>query len=476
MQGSYASPGPAQGTKHAGVDHAGVDHAGIDHAGGAYQASAAAEVRRGMLRVGAASLGLSGGYTALFAGTAGVFLLPVATALGTGRGVASTCMALASLGLAVSSPLAGRLMDRYGQLRVIGWSIVLFALGMLAMSTGPLTPYAVGTKTFLIGLLGVATSPVGYLSILAHSFERRVGLAFGIASIGAGIGAALAPLFAGWITRTQGWQVAYAMLAGVALVLGFLALRLLRGIDNKTGAPQLPGHKGLVEGSAVTHATAATSVRPPPANTSMTPPAASHATGDSAAQAFSNWRFWLMGLCVALVAAVGLGAIVHVPALLSDNGVSAEMAAAGGAFAAVGLTAGRFLAGVLLDIAPARILAAGAFLLGAGGVLILGTSSAATPYWQVALGAALTAMLIGAEGDLVPFLVKRYFGLKSFGAVYGCLISLFCLGTLAGPILLGVAFDRFHGYSYAMAVAGIICAACSLLILAVGPYRYPHTS
>ena len=85
-------------------------------------------------------------------------------------------------------------------------------------------------------------------------------------------------------------------------------------------------------------------------------------------------------------------------------------------------------------------------------------------------------MLIGAEGDLVPFLVKRYFGLKSFGAVYGCLISLFCLGTLAGPILLGVAFDRFHGYGYAMAVAGVICVACSLLILAVGPYRYPHTS
>ncbi|WP_158219271.1 MULTISPECIES: MFS transporter [unclassified Achromobacter] len=467
MQGSYAGPGPAEGVNNgggelAGVRHAALGHAGSGHAsrepaslehagtgrvGGAHEGRGAAEVRRGMLRVGAASLGLSGGYTALFAGTAGVFLLPVATALGTGRGVAATCMALASLGLAVSSPLAGRLMDRYGHLRVIGWSIVLFALGLLAMSTGPLTPYAVGTKTFLIGLLGVATSPVGYLSILAHSFERRVGLAFGIASIGAGIGAALAPLFAGWVTRHQGWQTAYALLAGVALVLGFLAIRLLRGIDDETSPAR-------------------------PAAVSPTP----HVAGDTAAQAFGNWRFWLMGLCVALVAAVGLGAIVHVPALLSDNGVSPEMAAAGGAFAAVGLTAGRFLAGVLLDIAPARVLAAGAFLLGACGVAILGTSSADTPYWQLALGAGLTAMLIGAEGDLVPFLVKRYFGLKSFGAVYGCLISLFCLGTLAGPILLGVAFDRFHGYGYAMAVSGVVCVACSLLILAVGPYRYPHTS
>ncbi|WP_233234970.1 MFS transporter [Bordetella sp. LUAb4] len=466
MQGSYASPGPAEGVEHAGVESARGPHAGLDHAGGAHAAGKASQMRRGMLRVGAASLGLSGGYTALFAGTAGVFLLPVATALGTGRGVAATCMALASLGLAVSSPLAGRLMDRYGHLRVIGWSIVLFALGMLAMATGPLTPYAVGTKTFLIGLLGVATSPVGYLSILAHSFERRVGLAFGIASIGAGIGAALAPLFAGWVTRHQGWQMAYAMLAGVALVLGFLAIHLLRGIDDETGARQVMGRRKPVKGAAV-----------PPAATRPASSAASlHVTGDTAAHAFGNWRFWLMGLCVALVAAVGLGAIVHVPALLSDNGVSPEMAAAGGAFAAVGLTAGRFFAGVLLDIAPARVLAAGAFLLGTCGVAILGTSSAATPYWQVALGAALTALLIGAEGDLVPFLVKRYFGLKSFGAVYGCLISLFCLGTLAGPILMGVAFDRFHGYGHAMAVAGVICAACSLLILAIGPYRYPHTS
>jgi MFS family permease len=402
-----------------------------------------AQSRRSIFLVGAASLGLSGGYTALFAGTAGVFLLPVADALGTGRGVAASCMALASLGLAVSSPLAGRLMDRYGHHRVIGVSIVLFVLGLLSMAVGPLDPYAVGTKTFLLGLLGVATSPVGYLSILAHTFERRVGLAFGMASIGAGVGAALAPMFTGWVIRNQGWQAAYAMLAVVAVVLGSIALLILRRLDKTDTAAGRSGVKAM------------------------------HGIGDEPGQAFRNPRFWLMALCVALVAAVGLGSIVHVPALLQDNGVSPEMAAAGAAFGAVGLTAGRFLAGVLLDIVPARVLAACVFLLGACGVALLGTATPATPYAQLAMGAALTAMLIGAEGDLVPFFVKRYFGLKSFGAVYGCLISLFCLGTLLGPVLYGVAFDIFHGYGYVMIGAGSVCVVCALLILLIGPYRYP---
>lgn len=404
-----------------------------------------AQNRRSISLVAATSLGLAGGYTALFAGTTGVFLLPIAQSLEVGRGTAASCMALASLGLAVSSPVAGRLMDRYGYQRVIGVSIICFVIGLLLLAAGPLTTTALATKAFLLGLLGVATSPVGYLPILAYAFERRVGLAFGIASIGAGIGAALAPLFTGWMIRHYDWQTAYLLLAAVATVIGFLAHTMLRRIPAQAQAADAPAQAG---------------------------PAAS-LTGDAPRTAFTNPRFWLIGVCVALIAAVGLGSIVHVPALLSDNGVSPEMAAAGAAFSAIGLTMGRFLVGLLLDYIPARVLAAVVFLLGGCGVALLGTAAHDTPYMQLALGAMLTGMLIGAEGDLVPFFVKRYFGLKNFGAIYGVLISLFCLGTMFGPALYGLAFDRFHSYDLVMLTAGIVCAACAVGILLIGAYRYP---
>ncbi|AMH05048.2 hypothetical protein AL509_08750 [Achromobacter xylosoxidans] len=404
-----------------------------------------AQSRRSIALVAATSLGLAGGYTALFAGTTGVFLLPIAQSLEVGRGTAASCMALASLGLAVSSPVAGRLMDRYGYQRVIGVSIICFVLALLLMAAGPLTTTALGSKTFLLGLLGVATSPVGYLPILAYAFERRVGLAFGIASIGAGIGAALAPLFTGLMIRHYDWQTAYLLLAAIAAVIGYVAHAMLRRIPAQAQAMQ-----------------ASTDAKP-----------AASLTGDAPKIAFANPRFWLIGLCVALIAAVGLGSIVHVPALLSDNGVSPEMAAAGAAFSAIGLTTGRFLVGLLLDLITARVLAAAVFLLGGCGVALLGTATQDTPYLQLALGAMLTGMLIGAEGDLVPFFVKRYFGLKNFGAIYGVLISLFCLGTMFGPALYGLAFDRFHSYDMVMMTAGIVCAVCAFGILMIGAYRYP---
>ncbi|WP_322062088.1 MFS transporter [Paraburkholderia sp. J63] len=378
--------------------------------------------------------------------------MPIAASLGTGRAVASSCMALSSLGLAVSSPLVGRLMDRYGALRVIRVSIVLFVLCLLSLSIGPIVPQALAAKIFLLGLLGVGTSPVGYLPVLAHSFERRLGLAFGVASIGAGVGAAVAPVMAGRAIKAYGWQSAYLILAVVAALLGWVAFELLRrsglGIERRK-----------IERAALSDRIA--------------PNVRRDAHGR---QALLSLRFWLIGVSIALVAAVGLGSMVHIPALLIDKGMSAQAAAAGSAFAAIGLTIGRFAAGMLLDYLPARILSACIFALGACGAWILAFASHGSPLPLLALGAALTGALIGAEGDLVPFLVKRYFGIESFGLVYGFMISVFCLGTLGGPIVYGMAFDKFHSYRAVMSVAGGACLLGALGILLIGPYRYPARS
>ncbi|MDR5761376.1 MFS transporter [Caballeronia sp. LZ035] len=411
-------------------------------------AASSSEAQHSVLRSAilllATSLGLAGGYTSLFAGTTGVFLLPIASSLGSGRAVASTCLAMASLGLALGAPIAGKLMDRYGAYRVIAWSLALFVASLLLICVGPATPMLIGFKTFVIGLLAVATSPVGYLPILARSFERRTGFAFGVASIGAGIGAASAPWVARWAMTRYGWEQAYAVLGVLAAVMGMAALLLLR-VDRQATLPIPAASRG-----------------------------GQHGPSNSLRESLAEPRFWIISISIAIVAAVGLGSIVHIPALLTDKGLSANQAVAGAAFSAIGLTIGRFGAGVLLDIVPARVVACGAFLLGAVGGLILATSSNNPSYALLATGAALTGMLVGAEGDLMPFLVKRYFGLSSFGSVYGVMISLFCLGTLGGPILFGIAFDRLQSYTPVMMFASAACVVSAFAITLIGPYRYPR--
>jgi MFS family permease len=348
--------------------------------------------------VAAASLGMCGGYTALFGGTTGVFLLPVAATLGVGRGSASAIMGLSLLGVAVGSPLAGKLMDRLGVRMVVGASVLLFVVALMLLAPGPMNTIAMSIKVFVLGLVGVATSPVGYLPILARTFERRLGLALGIASVGLGLGSAVSPVLAVAVIRRFGWRVAYLSLSGIALLLGLTALYLIFGVG------MLKGGVGRANRANATQLKALQSTDLP---------------GDTTRASLTSARFWIMGMSLALVSAVGIGNMVHIPALLQDHGVPRPMAAAGATFAALGVMCGRLFSGALLDVVKTRFVAALIFIVGALGIGLLATAGPSTPYALLGFGAALTGMLVGAEGDRMPYLVRRYFGLKAFGRGYG---------------------------------------------------------
>jgi MFS family permease len=398
--------------------------------------------------VGAAAIGMCGGYTALFASTVGVFLLPVATSLGVGRGTASAVMGLSLLGIAFGSPLAGKLIDRFGVAAVVSGSVFLFAVALMSLAIGPMTITGLSVKVFLLGLVSVATSPVGYLPILARTFERRLGLALGMASVGLGIGSALSPMFAGAMIARFGWHTAYLFLSGLAVLLGAAALYIVFGSSTLAAVRSAAA---AARGNALTNA---------------------ELPGDSARIALSSGRFWLIGASLALVSAVGIGNLVHIPSLLSDHGLSRPVAATGATFAAIGVMCGRLMAGVLLDVMKARYVAALIFAIGGAGIGLLASAGPASSYALFAFGATLTGLLVGAEGDLMPYLVRRYFGLKAFGLVYGLLVSIFSLGGLAGPVLYGVAFDRFGNYSAVLGASVVGCLLGAIGMLCIGSYRY----
>lgn len=405
-------------------------------------------LRQSVLLVIGVAVGMCGGYTALFASTTGVFLLPVAHSLASGREAASAVMSLSLLGLAVGSPLTGMLMDRYGVRAVVSASVILFAAALVWLAAGSVGTATLSLKVFALGLVGVATSPVGYLPILTRTFDRRLGLALGLASVGLGAGSAASPIFAAWAIGRFGWQMAYLVLAGSAVALGVVALYLVFGS---------PWFK-YREGDEVTM------------RLDTTP--GGELTGDTATASLTTGRFWLMSFSLALISAVGIGNMVHIPALFHDHGVARPLAAAGATFTAIGVMCGRLCCGALLDVMKARYVAALIFVAGAVGIGLLADAGPLTPYAVLALGAALTGLLIGAEGDLMPYLVRRYFGLKSFGIVYGLLVSLFSLGGLAGPIIYGAAYDHFGSYTVVLTGGVVACLIGALGILSIGPHRY----
>lgn len=74
--------------------------------------------------------------------------------------------------------------------------------------------------------------------------------------------------------------------------------------------------------------------------------------------------------------------------------------------------------------------------------------------------------------DMIGFLVSRYFGLRSFGQVYGLLFSIFTIGAGLGPYLVGIIFTVSHNYDRALLALGVLLATAVVCFALIGPYNY----
>jgi MFS family permease len=101
------------------------------------------------------------------------------------------------------------------------------------------------------------------------------------------------------------------------------------------------------------------------------------------------------------------------------------------------------------------------FLVPLCGIAILGFGAEGP---LAILAAILLGIGIGAEVDIMAFLVSRYFGLLHYGAIYGTLHALFTFGSGMGPWLVALGFDHFHSYTVALIGAGIGLLVASALV------------
>jgi MFS family permease len=179
--------------------------------------------------------------------------------------------------------------------------------------------------------------------------------------------------------------------------------------------------------------------------------------------------FWIMITSFFLAGASVHAGVLHMPALLTDRGLSAERGAVASSVIGLSLIAGRFGAGFLLDrfFAPRVAM----LLLGASGVGlgILWAGSAG----NLALAAAfLVGFGMGAEADIIAYLFGRYFGLRAFGIAFGHAFGAFMIAGALGTLLMGAAFDWTHSYTVGL---GGFCIAMMLavaLLTRLGPYRF----
>jgi MFS family permease len=188
-----------------------------------------------------------------------------------------------------------------------------------------------------------------------------------------------------------------------------------------------------------------------------------------AVTAWHTQTFWLMVSAFFLVGASVPGCLVHMAAMLTDRGISVQMAALGSSLMGAAVLTGRVGTGYLLDRFFAPCLAAVFFGGAAAGIGLLWTGGATGVAF---VGAFLVGLGMGAEVDIIAFLISRYFGLRSFGKIYGSVFGAYVLAGALGPLLMGAGFDLTGSYSAPLVALFALTVIAAVLMTRLGPYRY----
>ena len=353
--------------------------------------------------------GVMGSFAAVVPYTFGLFLKPLSADFGWRREAISAGFSIAALTVAAASPVLGLLLDRLGPRRIVFPCIAIFCGGYLSLAW--LTPRLIHfyLAFFLIGLVGNGTAYLGYSRAISTWFIRRRGLALSVMLAGGSCGAMLLPVIAQAAITHYGWRTAYAALGLFAFVLGvpFAALFLR----------EKPGVEECTPNSA--------------------------RAGGSIRGALSGRVFWIIAVTVWLYATSLNGALAHLSALLTDRGVSSQ----GSAYAVsiIGATAlvGRILTGVFLDRFFGPRVSQWMLILTVAGIVLLSVAHSLT---TGLIAASLIGFSMGSEGDITPYLLSRYFGLRRLSTLYALTWTTYAIGAATGPLVVGRLFDSLGSY------------------------------
>jgi sugar phosphate permease len=399
---------------------------------------------RGWWIVAVSIAGLSFSTGTMLIYTFGVFAKPLASELKSSRSEIALAVSLADLALMFAAPGAGRLADRYGARGVIVTSLIGLSACLIGLAFVQPPLWHFYALYSLAGAIGVATTPVTYSRVIANWFDRKRGLALGLGNSGIGLGAFITPSLAQFLIDRGGWRLAYVGLAGACLTIALpIVWIFLRATPQEVGL--------LPDGAAPADATTA----PMPMD------------GMSVREAFRTRTFWLLCFMFFLVSACVNGAIAHLAPLLTDSGVSGRSAAFATSIFGVSAIAGRVGNGFLVDRFFGPRVAAIVFAGAALGVALLWGGP---PVSVAFLASALLGLAAGAEGDVMPFLVSRYFGMRSMAELFGCMFGVFTLGNATGRYLFAAGFDASGSYKMPLLCAFVAVVLAILASLRLGQY------
>ena len=381
------------------------------------------EFSRHWLLVLVCAVGIGVGVSSLPFYTQGLFIEAWIADFGWTRAQASLGIVGSTLALAAVLPVIGSIVDRYGwvtpvMISLLGLSLAYVLLGMFVQSIATFVILAM-----LQAILGSASSPLAYTRAINAVFNKQRGLALGVALSGAGVAATFGPTLISNAIDAFGWRGAYYAMALFTLVVGAVIILVLSRLNG---------------------AKTAVNIDMEAANRDFLVAKASR----------TYWTIMAAIFCLSL----GLGGLmIHFVPILLDVGFATNAAVKIAGVIGIAVVLGRLLVGFAVDRIFAPRVAIAILLACISGVLALALLGSV-----VAVPAAFViGFSVGAEVDLIGYLVARYFGMHAYGQIYGRQYSTFLIATGLSPVILGAVRDATGTYT-----ASLFTAAAFMVISA----------
>ena len=78
---------------------------------------------------------------------------------------------------------------------------------------------------------------------------------------------------------------------------------------------------------------------------------------------------------------------------------------------------------------------------------------------------------MGGEADVTPYLISKYFGLRSFSVLYGLTWTAYAVAGAVGPVIMGRAFDATRSYEVLLSRLAVFTVVAAGLMLLLPRYR-----
>jgi MFS family permease len=396
--------------------------------------------RNGILTALGAMVGLALGPSVIANLTVTAYITPIEKEFGWSRVDVSFAFTIVAYMIVVMSPLQGLLVDRFGARRVVLTSIPLFALSLAALYFTPANMYVYYLLWALVPIAAIGLWPLGYLQAVTPWFDRKLGLALGCANAGIGVGSTLLPMLVlGPIIAAYGWRSALLTLSGLVL---FVSWPVVAYCLRAPSAQEAAARKSSV---------------------------ASKSFGLSFQQAMREPTFLMLNLGFFLMGITATSLVTQQAPLLQDAGWTPVQTAQLQTTFGFGLLFARVAIGYVIDhIFAPRVLTT----VSIGGALACILYATAPNYGYVS--ALLIGFLLGAEFDVLAYLIKRYYGNLAYGRIYGVIFGLFYLGSGIGIWGLPKIRELSAGHNYhnGLYVAAAILIASGAVMAFLPKYRF----